>query len=77
MHEMMRWLEVYRFKEDLSQRQMAKKLDVTPTYYGLLLSGKRQPGNKFRTAVRRAFPKAPGSLFLPSTVHNKAIANGQ
>ena len=45
-----KYLKKYRFKNNLSQHQMARRLQTSQTYYCLIETGKKKPGH---TMVRR------------------------
>ena len=60
----MRQLKEFRARENLTQYQLAKKLDISPSYYIKVEQGIAKPGRGFIEKFIRAFPGESTDMFF-------------
>jgi transcriptional regulator with XRE-family HTH domain len=61
-------------REGLTQEQMAKRIDVTPSYLSRVLSGKRGVGRKLLDNAASAFPELLTAHAASLTIRDDSTA---
>lgn len=57
-------IEEYKEKNNLTHEIMAKKLNISLSYYYKLLSGERKPSRKLLSYIRKNIPEIDVNIFL-------------
>lgn len=56
-------LKIIRLQNEMTLEEVAKKLDITTTYYWLLENGKRKISYEMAVNISRIFNKTPDEIF--------------
>lgn len=54
----------FRNSQNLTQRQMAKKMNVSKSYYEKVEKGFKKPGRGFLEKFKKAFPNGDMNIFF-------------
>lgn len=57
-------IEEYKEKNNLTHESMAKKLDISLSYYYKILSGERKPSRELLSFIRKNIPEIDINIFL-------------